>query len=127
MGTNSNTYSGTDWIGETRHAFCIGMVRHFQAKHREALDAGDCLKAAESELCGLKFLQETQNLCKDAEPKTIVSDAEAARLAREEVERSQAQEAAAALKRARRRLEPRANPSAYKPYSGGLPTLGKHR
>ncbi|MGW0629159.1 hypothetical protein [Streptomyces sp. NPDC002758] len=61
--------------------------------------------------------------------KRIVSDAEAARLRAAEDEAKQAAADAEHLAALKKKLgiTPRANGSAYRPFRGGLPTLGKDR
>jgi hypothetical protein len=128
MGASDNRMSGTDWIGESRHAFFIEMARHFEGKQREALERGDSEAAEKYRLCGLSYLFGTQHYL-TGEPKRIVPDAEAERLRAAEDEEKQAQEDAEHLAALKKKLgiTPRANGSAYRPYRGGLPTLGKDR
>ncbi|MFF4763338.1 hypothetical protein [Streptomyces sp. NPDC001292] len=128
MGASDNTMSGTDWIGESRQALCIQMARQLETKQREALERGDSEAAEQYEAWGLKFLFETENFY-TGQPKRIVSDAEAARLRAAEDEKKQAQADAEHLAALKKKLgiTPRTNGSAYRPYSGGLPTLGKDR
>ncbi|WP_327411384.1 hypothetical protein OG458_42600 (plasmid) [Streptomyces sp. NBC_01281] len=128
MGATSNTMSGENWIGESRHASVVKTVRHFEAKQREALEQGDTEAAARYEQWGLHSFFETQHYL-TGQPKRIVSDAEAARLRAAEDEAKQAQADAERLDVLKRKLgiTPRTNGSAYRPYRGGLPTLGKDR
>ncbi|MEU9857269.1 hypothetical protein [Streptomyces sp. NPDC047974] len=127
MSATQNTMSGDDWIGESRHSFCVRFALDLQRRHVEALAAGDPVEADKCESMGRYWLQDTLNW-RTGEPKHIVSDEEAARLRAEEDERKEAEEAAKHLAEVRKRLEPRANASAFRPYSGGLPTLGRgHR
>ncbi|MET8270755.1 hypothetical protein [Streptomyces sp. NPDC005096] len=124
----SDRMSGTDWIGESRHAYCIGMARHFEERQREALERGDTSAAEQHKVGGQKFFFETQNVFK-GQPKRIVPDAEAARLRAAEDEEKPAQADAEHLAALKKKLgiTPRVNGSAYRPYRGGLPTLGKDR
>lgn len=128
MSASGNTMSGATWIGKSRHAFCIRTARLYQEKQKEALERGDTETAAKFEGWGKVFLWETQLLFSD-QPKRIVSDAEAARLRAAEDEAKQAREDAERLAALKKKLgiTPSANGSAYRPYRGGLPTLGKDR
>ncbi|MFD4977100.1 hypothetical protein [Streptomyces sp. NPDC058424] len=128
MDTSDNTMSGKTWIGESRHALCIGMARRYEAEEREALERGDSEAAERYRLWGLHFLSATENI-HTMQPKRIVPDAEAARLRAAEDEKRQAQADAEHLAALKKKLgiTPRANGSAYRPYSGGLPTLGRDR
>ncbi|MFB7353469.1 hypothetical protein [Streptomyces gardneri] len=129
MSATRNTMSGKDWIGESRHAFCVGFALDMQAKRDEALATGDTKKAEQYESFGKGFLRETEVfLAWPPTAKQIVSDEEAVRLRAEEDAEKERQECADHLAAVRKHLEPRANSSAYRPYSGGLPTLGRrHR
>lgn len=128
MGASDNTMSGPDWIGESRHARCIGIARNFEQQHKQALERGDLKTAEKYEALGWQFLRETE-LWDSLQPKRIVSDDEAARLRAAEDEKAQAREDAEHLATLKTKLgiAPRANASAYRPYRGGLPTLGKDR
>jgi hypothetical protein len=121
--------SGPDWIGESRHASCIRMARNFEDKQIEALEVHGDLEAAEKyERWAHSFLYETERL-DNGQPKRIVPDAEAARLRAAEDEKKQAKADAEHLAALKKKLgiTPRTNGSAYRPYRGGLPTLGKDR
>ncbi|MFD3541011.1 hypothetical protein ACFWUQ_16155 [Streptomyces sp. NPDC058662] len=128
-----SAYSGSDWIGQSRHSFCVGMALHYDAKRREALADGDTGSARTYEAWGTAFLTETQNWLTGRfvhggyEPKRIVPDEEAPGLRARDAERERAAADAAALAEARKRARLRAAPGAYRPYSGGLPTLGRRR
>ncbi|MEV5463826.1 hypothetical protein AB0L17_38120, partial [Streptomyces cellulosae] len=76
----------------------------------------------------LGFLLETEDI-HTGKAKRIVSDAEAARLRATEDEAQQADADAERLAALKKQLgiTPRANGSAYRPFRGGLPTLGKDR
>ncbi|MEU6228294.1 hypothetical protein [Streptomyces sp. NPDC047042] len=128
MGASDNTMSGKTWIGRSRHAFCVNTARHFEAQQREALDIGNSEAAEQYRLWGLGFLHETEEVI-SGKPKQIVSDTEAARLRAAEDEAKQAGADAEHLAALKRKLGiiPRANGSAYRPFGGGLPTLGKDR
>ncbi|MEU6011907.1 hypothetical protein [Streptomyces sp. NPDC047453] len=104
------------------------MARHFEAEQREAIERGDSEAAEQYRLWGLGFLFETENF-DTMQPKRIVPDAEAARLRAAEDEEKQAQADAEHLAALKKKLgiTPRANGPAYRPYRGGLPTLGKDR
>ncbi|MGW1067399.1 hypothetical protein ACWD4F_23130 [Streptomyces aureus] len=120
--------SGTDWIGEDRHAFCIRSALRFDELQKEELERGDTAAAERHKTIGILYLLETQNPF-TGQPKRIVSNEEAARLRDAEDDAKQAAEDAerlAALKK-KHGITPRANSSAAHPYSGGLPTLGKRR
>ncbi|MFJ3439881.1 hypothetical protein ACIPM2_01675 [Streptomyces sp. NPDC086081] len=128
MEASSNTMSGKTWIGTSRHALCIDMAQRFEAQQREALERDDNEAAERYRLWGLGFLLETKDI--DAgKAKRIVSDAEAARLRAAEDEAKQATADAEHLAVLKKKLgiTPRANGSAYRPFRGGLPTLGKDR
>lgn len=127
MSASDNTMSGNDWIGESRHALCVRMARHFEDQHREALEANDP-KAEQYKQWGMQYLWALEHYL-TGKPKRIVSDAEAARLRAAEDEKRQAQEDAERLTALKKKLgiTPRTNGSAYRPYRGGLPTLGKDR
>ncbi|MFZ4153756.1 hypothetical protein [Streptomyces pseudogriseolus] len=128
MGTSGNTMSGKTWIGKSRHAFCVDMARHFEAQQRDALESGDDEAAERYQLWGLGFLLETKDI-NAGKAKRIVSDTEAARLRAAEDEAKQAAADAEHLAALKKKLgiTPRANGSAYRPFRGGLPTLGKDR
>lgn len=128
MAASSNTMSGKTWIGKSRHAFCVDMARHFEAQQREALESGDDEAAERYRLWGLGFLLETEDI-NTRQAKRIVSDTEAARLGAAEDEAKQAVADAEHLAAVKKKLgiTPRANGSAYRPFRGGLPTLGKDR
>jgi hypothetical protein len=102
------------------------MARQYEAQQREALESGDNEAAERYRLWGLGFLLETEYTGK---AKRIVSDAEAARLRAAEDEANQADADAERLAALKKKLgiTPRANGSAYRPFRGGLPTLGKDR
>ncbi|MET9990843.1 hypothetical protein ABZ061_14925 [Streptomyces mutabilis] len=120
--------SGKTWIGKSRHAFCVGTARHLEAQQREALEGGDDEAAERYRLWGLRFLLETEDI-NTGKAKRIVSDTEAARLRAAEDEAKQAATDAEHLAALKKKLgiTPRANGSAYRPFRGGLPTLGKDR
>ena len=120
--------SGTDWIGRSRYDFTIKMARYFEARHQEALEAGDTEAAERFKGWGLRHLWETQSIL-TGKPKRIVPDAEAVRLRARDDEREQARGDAERLTALKKKLGiiPRTNGSAYRPYRGGLPTLGKDR
>jgi hypothetical protein len=128
MGASNNTMSGPDWISESRHAFCIRTARRFEQQHKEALERDDTRAAEQFEAWGQDYLGETQ-LLDGNQPKRIVSDDEAAQLRAAMDEEKQAREDAEHLAALKTKLgiAPRANASAYRPYRGGLPTLGKDR
>ncbi|MEV5801726.1 hypothetical protein [Streptomyces collinus] len=128
MGSSDNTMSGPDWIGESRHAFCICTARHFEQQQKEVLDRSDLEAAAKYERWGQGFLWETQHL-DSMQQKRIVSDVEGHTAARRPDEAKQGRADAEHLATLKTRLgnTPRANGSAYRPYRGGLPTLGKDR
>ncbi|WP_030319322.1 hypothetical protein [Streptomyces sp. NRRL B-3229] len=118
MGASDNTMSGKTWIGKSRHAFCVRTVRHFEAQQRRALESGNIEAAERYRLWGLGFLHETEEI-----------DTEAARLRAAQDEAQQAAADAERLTALKKKLgiTPRANGSAYHPFRGGLPTLGKDR
>ncbi|QGZ53354.1 hypothetical protein GPZ77_34555 (plasmid) [Streptomyces sp. QHH-9511] len=129
MSTDPNRMTGADWIAESRHAYCIAMAARMETARAEATARGDRDAARRRDLLRTLFTAETRNIV-TGEPKRIVPDEEAVRLRVAEDEERASQEHAAYLAAARKRLgldPPRANPSAYRPYRGGLPTLGKHR
>ncbi|MEU5120328.1 hypothetical protein [Streptomyces asoensis] len=128
MGASHNTMSGKTWIGKSRHTLCVDMARRFEAQQREALEHGDDEAAERYRLWGLGFLLETEDIF-TGKAKRIVSDAEAARLRAAEDEAKQAAADAEHLAALKKKLgiTPRANGSAYRPFRGGLPTLGKDR
>ncbi|MFD6548755.1 hypothetical protein [Streptomyces sp. NPDC058398] len=128
MGASDNTKSGNTWIGKSRHAFCVNTARHFEAQQRKALEDGNSEVAERYRLWGLGFLHETEEII-SGKPKRIVSDTEAARLRTTEDEAKQAAADAEHLAALKKKLgiTPRANGSAYHPFRGGLPTLGKDR
>ncbi|MGZ3100143.1 hypothetical protein [Streptomyces sp. H72] len=128
MGTSDSTMSGKTWIGKSRHALCIGMARQFEAQQRDAFERGDSEAAERYRLWGLGFLLETENI-DTGKAKRIVSDVEAVRLRAAEEEAKQAAADAEHLAALKKKLgiTPRANGSAYHPFRGGLPTLGKDR
>lgn len=128
MGASDNTMSGKTWIGISRHTFCVNTARHFEAQQRAALDSGDNEAAEQYRLWGLGFLHETEEII-SGKPKRIVSDTEAARLRAAEDEARQAAADAEHLTALKTKLgiTPRTNGSAYRPFRGGLPTLGKDR
>ncbi|MFD9460214.1 hypothetical protein [Streptomyces sp. NPDC060027] len=128
MGASDNTMSGKTWIGKSRHTFCINTARHFEAQQRKALENGNSEAAEQYRLWGLGFLHETAEII-SGKPKRIVSDTEAARLRAAEDEAKQASADAEHLAALKKKLgiTPRANGSAYRPFRGGLPTLGKDR
>ena len=128
MSASDNKMSGPDWIGESRHASCISVARHFEEQHQSALERGDAKAAEQYKLWGQGSLFETMRL-DNGKPKRIVSDSEAARLRAAEDEKKQAREDAERLAALKKKLgiTPRANGSAYRPDRGGLPTLGKDR
>jgi hypothetical protein len=128
MNVINPTMSGSTWIGKSRHAHCVKMAREWETHQRQAIEAGETDVAEQYRLYGLAFILETQRL-DNGQPKRIVSDQEAARLRAVEDEEKQAAvdaEHLAALK-TKLGITPRANGSAYRPYRGGLPTLGKDR
>ncbi|MEU5577179.1 hypothetical protein ABZ791_18650 [Streptomyces huasconensis] len=104
------------------------MVRLYEAQQREALENSDNEAAERYRLWGLGFLLETEDI-HTGKAKRIVSDAEAARLRATEDEDQQADADAERLAALKKQLgiTPRANGSAYRPFGGGLPTLGKDR
>ncbi|MFF7394801.1 hypothetical protein ACFZAE_41160 [Streptomyces scabiei] len=104
------------------------MARQLEAKQHEALDRGDIEAAEQYRLWGLRFIWETENI-HTGKAKRIVSDAEAARLRATEDEAKQAAADAEHLAALKKKLgiTPRANGSVYRPFRGGLPTLGKDR
>lgn len=127
-----DAYAGQDWIGESRHAWLVRGALNCRARYDEALAAGDGERAAMLKNLGERYLLGTQNVLgrmvgDGYEPKRIVSDEEARELRVRDLEARQRREDAAALAQRRAQAELRANPSAYRPYSGGLPTLGKRR
>ncbi|MDH6487314.1 hypothetical protein M2157_003313 [Streptomyces sp. SAI-127] len=128
MGASDNTMSGNAWIGKSRHTFCINTARHFEAQQRKALESGNSEAAEQYRLWGLGFLHETEDI-NTGKAKRIVSDSEAARLRAAEDEAKQAAADAEHLAALKQKLgiTPRANGSAYRPFRGGLPTLGKDR
>ena len=128
MGASDNTMSGKTWIGRSRHAFCVGMARHYEARQREACETGDSEAAERYRLHGLVFLLETKDI-NTGKTKRIVSDTESARLRAAEDEAKQAAADAERLVTLKKKLgiTRRANGSAYRPFRGGLPTLGKDR
>ncbi|MFE9880091.1 hypothetical protein [Streptomyces sp. NPDC005784] len=128
MGASDNTMSGNTWIGKSRHAFCIKTARHFEEQQRKALESGNSAAAEQYRLWGLGFLHATEEIY-TGKAKRIVSDAEAARLRAAEDEARQAAADAEHLAALKKKLgiTPRVNGSAYRPFRGGLPTLGKDR
>jgi hypothetical protein len=128
MGVSDNTMSGKTWIGKSRHTFCVNMARHFETQQREALESGDDEAAERYRLWGHGFLLETRDT-NTAKAKRIVSDTVAAPLRAAEDETKQAAADAEHLAALKKKLgiTPRANGSAYRPFRGGLPTLGKDR
>ncbi|MFJ6566630.1 hypothetical protein ACIQNU_04370 [Streptomyces sp. NPDC091292] len=128
MSATYNTMSGSDWIGESRHAFCVHAALDFEAKSREALERGDAAAAERYKSWGQGFLFETETLL-TGQPKKVVSDDEAVQRRAADDEAKQAEQDAEHLAALKRRLgiTPRTNASAYHPYRGGLPTLGKDR
>jgi hypothetical protein len=125
MDVTSNAFTGADWIGSSRRDLCLTTARNSEARYRTALAAGNTAKAAQAKTCGLAYLHETLTL--HGEPKQVLPDEEAARRSAAETACREKAEEDAALARLRKRIEPRANPSAFRPYSGGLPSLGKDR
>ncbi|MGV9936312.1 hypothetical protein ACWDY4_38130 [Streptomyces olivaceoviridis] len=128
MDISPNKMVGQTWIGESWHASCISAARYFQKKQQEALEQGDEAAAEQYKWWGISHLLETQHP-DTGKPKRIVPDAEAARLRAAEDERKQAEQDAEHLAVLKKKLgiTPRTNGSAYRPYRGGLPTLGKDR
>ncbi|MEU6278178.1 hypothetical protein ABZ871_38160 [Streptomyces populi] len=120
--------SGTDWIGEDRHAYCIRSALRFDEVHKEDLERGDTAAAERHKNIGILYLLETQNPF-TSQPKRIVPNEEAVRLRDAEDEAKRAAEDAESLAKLKKKhgITPRANSSAAHPYSGGLPTLGKRR
>jgi hypothetical protein len=104
------------------------MSRLYEAQQREAIDSGDNEAAERYRLWALGFLLETEDI-NTGKAKRIVSDAEAVRLRAVEDEAKQATADAEQLAALKKKLgiTPRANGSAYRPFRGGLPTLGKDR
>ncbi|MEU8988372.1 hypothetical protein AB0C98_18290 [Streptomyces sp. NPDC048558] len=128
MGASDNTMSGKTWIGKSRHTFCVNTARHFDAQQRKALESGNSEAAEQYRLWGLGFLYETEEI-DSRKLKRVVSDTEAAQLRAAEDEAKQAAADAEHLAALKKKLgiTPGANGSAYRPFRGGLPTLGKDR
>ncbi|MFJ5877415.1 hypothetical protein [Streptomyces sp. S1] len=126
MIAESSELVGSDWIGESRRAYCEERSQSHHERHLQALESGNRGKAAEHQALSRLWLRETLTW-PGGEPKRVVSDQEAGRLRAEEKERQEIEECAARLAEVRKRLEPRAHGGAYKPFSGGLPTLGRRR
>ncbi|MFR9794241.1 hypothetical protein ACL07V_37400 [Streptomyces sp. MB22_4] len=128
MGISPNKMVGDTWIGQSWHASCVHMARQFEEQQREALENGDLAAAQQYEAWARNHLLQTRRL-DNGQPKQIVSDSEAARRRAAADAEKQARDDAEHLAALKRKLgiTPRANGSAYRPYKGGLPTLGKDR
>ncbi|MGW6557630.1 hypothetical protein [Streptomyces hydrogenans] len=118
--------SGADWITQSLLTSHQGSAARFEARRLEALESRD-RRAAETAAANRDaFLWETL-LRPGGESKRVVSDEEAVRLHAEETERREAEEIAARMAEFRKEEQPRASGSAFRPYSGGLPSLGRRR
>jgi hypothetical protein len=128
MEISLNQMVGDTWIGESWHASCVSAARRFEEQQQEALERGDTAAADRYEAWGQGHLLQTQRLG-TGQPKRIVPDEEAVRLRAAEDEQKQARADAEHLAGLKKKLgiTPRTNGSAYRPYRGGLPTLGKDR
>ncbi|MFF9003651.1 hypothetical protein ACF1GW_38800 [Streptomyces achromogenes] len=128
MGISPNKMVGDTWIGQSWHTDCIATARYFEEKQRQALERGDSVAAEQHEAWGRIHLLQTVRL-DNGQPKRIVSDKEAARLRAADDEARLAREDAEHLAALKKKLgiTPRSNGSAYRPYPGGLPTLGRDR
>lgn len=111
-----------DWISRTEHDRIATRALEWERARKTALEKGDIETAelakqhGEGWLWHLYWYDNTRPLLEQKQPKRVISDDEAEAIGDAE-----------ALARVRRSLEPRANASAFRPYSGGLPTLGEHR
>ncbi|MGZ3116078.1 hypothetical protein [Streptomyces sp. H62] len=128
MGASNDIMSGKTWIGESRHAYCVDMARQFEARQREALASGDSEAAERYRLWGLRFLLETEDIAAGT-AKSILPDIEAARrrAAEDAAEQAAADESHLVALKKKLGITPRATGSAYRPFRGGLPTLGRDR
>ncbi|MEV5149820.1 hypothetical protein AB0L14_37030, partial [Streptomyces sp. NPDC052727] len=114
----------------TQKALTCSSTQHacHQRPGTAHLEQGDEAAAEQYKWLGISHLLETQHP-NTGKLKRIVPDAEAARLRAAEDERKQAEQDAEHLAVLKKKLgiTPRTNGSAYRPYRGGLPTLGKDR